>query len=101
MNIFIVSFIILTILHPLADFWFGGNRRLHYFVALNPLHWLWDISPFRRHQNYTRTSTLLTNEWGEIPVLLTMNKFWKLLAIDQLAHVLLNLIVALFLEVLI
>jgi len=59
-------FIILTIMHPIADFgtpirkWGNGTLKQFFasewFLALNPLHALWDAySPLRRHQNYIGT----------------------------------------------
>lgn len=114
MNIFLWSFIILTILHPIGDFsLFTNNRKLHYLIVLNPLHFLWDKSPFRQHQKYIKGFQEIIRQkdgkWSEISWILnhpnpkdlqqaiTNIKFWRWLAVDQLAHVLLNLIFAWFL----
>ncbi len=80
--IFIIVFILLTILHPIGDF--IAPRRWHgeYWIVLNPLHIVWDNSVFRVHSKYSCTES----------------KFWKWLGIDQLSHVILNLILAGLLE---
>ncbi len=126
-DVFIWTFIILSLAHPIADFWFGGNRRLHYFVSLNILHFLYDKSPFRFHHKYmkeviesdhicafddleSKIPDGAFNYYSHvlIPVipqkrfpmthLLIEHKFWRALSIDQFAHVLLNVVFALFLE---
>lgn len=101
MQIFIITFIILTVLHPIGDYiirnltwdkWYCD--LLHYLICLNPLHALWDETLGRKHGEYiiggkmTRGLELIKNSW-----------FWFWLGIDQLAHVILNLLLAVFLEV--
>jgi len=84
-------------------------------VALNPLHWLWDISPFRQHARYSKVVRFysvidkgkqldlykavdeIENKLFDMQVI-TSSRFWKWLAQDQLAHVFLNLLFAGFLE---
>lgn len=91
------SFVILMILHIIADFWFGGNRRLHYFIALNPLHWLIDISPLRRHHNYMTSVFGYTSGYEIKQSNYVEDMFWRWLALDQLIHLLSNLLLAWFL----
>lgn len=122
MEIFWLWFIFFTIMHPIGDFIIGDRRKWkgEFWLVVNPLHWLWDLSPFRQHHKYITTR--------ELPVLAMMPKdepanpykknyyyipdqdatykaqfvqqdFWLWLGIDQLAHVILNIITAGILEV--
>ncbi len=98
MEIFWFSFLILTLLHPLGDFVIGNRRRFkgEFWIVLNPLHWLWDSSRFRKHGKYVYTQIDIGNNEVELVV---KQPFWFWLGIDQFAHVILNIILAAFLEI--
>ena len=82
MHVFIISFIILTLAHPLGDFLAPRGVKGEYWLVLNPFHILLDKSPLRQHPNYHCDRP----------------EFWRWLALDQFMHVILNLIFALILE---
>jgi hypothetical protein len=80
-----IIFGVLTFMHPIADF--GTPRRRwkgEFWLTLNPLHALWDISPFRQHHKYSKIQSGMQ--------VINPAKFWKWLAVDQTAHVILNAI---------
>lgn len=120
----IVTFFFLTLLHPIGDFltpyrqWDG-----EYWIVLNPLHALWDISPLRKHGRYAKDGDVISQFLANIerkqetqyrktyenigePVMLRKYKnmleskfivgrsFWFWLGVDQIVHVILNLIFA-------
>lgn len=125
-----ILFLILMIMHFVADFftwnrkWGIENKRelktkkgiikfitSEWFLALNPLHWLWDrYSPWRRHQLHA--SSLYGNDlknMGWISETHDLSKdemmivvdwwFWRWLALDQLYHLLSNLFIVILLGV--
>lgn len=94
-QIFIVTFIILTLLHPIADYMISKEKRIpwHYFLALNPLHFIWDESLGKMHSHYTYKINFLADNEEVIE-----EEYWFWLGIDQLVHVMLNLLFAVFLE---
>jgi hypothetical protein len=83
--VFTLVFVLLTLLHPIGDFGTPKRRfKLEFWIVMNPLHWLWDLSSFRKHGKYDCHDPL----------------FWKWLAVDQFAHVLQNIILAAFVGIL-
>lgn len=119
MEIFIVTFIILTIMHSIADYMVPLKSRIpwHYLLAINPLHFLWDETFGLIHSKHARHFSNLKEihfyfirkikiiefnfvKFDERPgeVDLIYPKFWFWLGIDQLAHVILNLSLAIFVE---
>lgn len=76
-------------------------------LVLNPLHFIWDKwSPLRRHPNYLKLDAhQIHPELGhyeenyEIYTKITDPIFWRWLAVDQLYHVLSNLLLAYLLGV--
>jgi len=107
------TFFLLTLIHPLVDFGCPWRRwKGEFWLVLNPLHALWDISPLRRHQLHAkrvgiavhgeRKATLYDGSIQLIPAIirhedgLQITPSWfKWLAWDQYAHVWLNFIAAL------
>lgn len=125
-EIFWLSFLVLTIMHPIGDFLIGNRRRFRgeFWLVLNPLHWWWDSSRFRKHGQFIKLlkvsnpmevmepgysvdkkGNIDLHEVSVVPFYHNFNiyqvqqKFWFWLGVDQLAHVFLNIIFALFLEV--
>lgn len=97
--IFYLVFIILTIMHPISDFivrnitwgkWYCD--LLHYGLSLNPLHFLVDITIGKIHPRYY---TFLAVSGG---IELIEKRFWLFLGFDQLAHVIMNIVFAVFIE---
>jgi hypothetical protein len=85
MQVFLIVFVILTLVHPLGDFMAKRRFKGEFFIVLNPLHALYDLSPLRKHPQYSYAD----------------EKFWRWLGIDQFNHVILNLILAGIIELLI
>jgi hypothetical protein len=82
LTIFTFVFVVLTLLHPIGDFGTSRRRfRLEFWIVANPLHWIWDMSSLRKHGNFDCHD----------------HRFWKWLAVDQFAHVVLNIFLALVL----
>lgn len=125
MNIeILLLFVILTIMHPIADFltpyrkWGKSWKQFflsEWFLAINPMHWLWDaLSPLRKHPKYMRGIDMVNRAYADVvmgindtpnnykwiarpskvnPTHFTItNKFWRWLAIDQVYHVLSNVL---------
>ncbi len=103
-EVFWFSFLLLTILHPIGDFLCQTRRRFRceFLIVLNPLHWLWDSSRFRKHGQFISRSynQYHPTQDSYIKGQFIEQKFWFWLGIDQLAHVILNIIFAGFLELL-
>lgn len=100
-EIFLITFIILTLAHPISDFiirnftwekWYCDP--LHYLLSLNPLHYLWDKTLGQIHSKYVLNWAVTKTKKIDI----IEHRFWLWLGIDQLAHQILNLIFALLLE---
>lgn len=85
-------------MHPIADYMISKEKRIpwHYFLALNPLHFIWDETLGRMHSYYTHRTADLTDDEEIVE-----EEFWFWLGVDQFAHVMLNLIFAVFVEVLV
>lgn len=101
MSTFITIFVILTIAHPISDFivrnitwdkWYG--EPLHYLIALNPFHFLWDKSLGTIHSRYVLDWAITKNK----RLAIIEHGYWLWLGIDQLAHQLLNLLLAILME---
>lgn len=121
MEIFWIWFFIFTFFHPIGDFLIGNRRKWkgEFWLVINPLHWLYDLSPLRQHHKFIAIR--------ELPVIAVLPKeeplnphkrdyffipdqdamytaqfiqgdFWFWLGVDQLAHVILNVIMAGILE---
>jgi hypothetical protein len=107
--LFIIVFIILTLLHSIGDFG-TSNRRFgitHYselksksgwkklltsefVIVINPLHWIIDNSPLRTHHFHTRP--IYEEDYDG---LIVFDTFWRHLAKDQFLHVIANIILSL------
>lgn len=108
-------FVVLTVMHPIGDFLtpirqFGRGWKQFFvsewFLVLNPLHFIWDKwSPLRRHHLYLEPIFLAkdivepkpqfkTNKQIVAYIKITNPIFWRWLALDQLYHVLSNLLLA-------
>lgn len=122
MDVFWFSFFIFTLMHPIGDFIIGDRRKWkgEFWLVINPLHWLWDLSPLRQHHKYIATRKLPAlsvlpkdeplnphkKDYWFIPdqdILFTSQfltqEFWFWLGVDQLAHVILNVVMAGILEI--
>ena len=82
LEVFILSFVILTLVHPIGDFIAPRRFKGEYWLVLNPLHILYDLSPLRRHHHYHPDRI----------------EYWRWLGVDQFMHVILNLVFAAILE---
>lgn len=93
--VFSVVFGIFTLLHALVDFGLPYRQwKGEFWLVANPLHALWDSSRFRTHPKfYTQTAN------GHVAILRDEKSFWRHLAKDQTAHVILNIISALLVAV--
>lgn len=126
-EIFLVSLVILTIMHYVGDF-ITPHRQIdttswktillsEWVLVLNPLHALWDrYSPWRRHPDYLLQGFVLNVDASNMLVghnksmsrfdnpdnvtVILKRDFWIWLGIDQLYHMLTNIIVAFLLGVL-
>ncbi len=115
LGFFILIFIILTLAHPLGDFLAPWRQQTgEWWLVLNPLHFLFDRSRFRKHPAYVHN--FYDSGIGTIqnPVYYTMNpsyrismasynmpdlyeikpRFWRWLGVDQFIHQVLNLVYA-------
>lgn len=99
MELFWPVFLILTVAHPIADFVVQNriSRKAHWFACLNPLHYLWD-NLFNKHSEYIDPKFILKDFEALNLSLVNNNYFWFWLGIDQIGHVILNIILALFLD---
>ncbi|MEK7112637.1 MAG: hypothetical protein AAB875_04880 [Patescibacteria group bacterium] len=116
-------FVVWRLLHAIGDFGTARRRwRGEFWIVADPLHWLWDVSPFRTHhkslhffpgdeQHMVAVSSQIIPSLNEkplfptrhyfVPIQVIVGSFWKRLAVDQAAHVVLNLIWTGFLTVVI
>ena len=85
MQVFVLSFLLLTLLHPIGDFLLPRRFHHFFFFCTNPLHLLYDLSPLRQHHHYH----------------VEREEFWRWLGVDQFMHVILNLIMAILMEIMI
>lgn len=108
LTIFGVVLIVLTVMHPIGDFltpyrkWGKGWKQFfvsEWFLVLNPLHALWDAySPLRRHPKYLESVKMaypaIDWEGNTEEQIVVRPLFWRWLAVDQLYHMLSNILVA-------
>lgn len=85
MQVFIISFTIFTLLHPLGDFLLPRRFHHFFFFCTNPLHLAYDLSPLRQHQHYHTER----------------DEYWRWLGVDQTMHVIINLFLSFILELII
>ncbi len=105
-------FAFLTIMHPIADFgtpirkWGKGWKQFfvsEWFLSFNPFHALWDSSSLRQHHKYIEPQTSIwvksgvKESYSESTTMLVHWWFWRWLAVDQVYHMITNLIWALWL----
>ena len=97
-------FIFLTIMHPIADFgtpirkWGKGWKQFfvsEWFLSFNPFHALWDSSRLRQHQKYAHQTVYFDGTEHDAIVVTWL--FWRWLAVDQVYHMITNVIWALWL----
>lgn len=100
-------FIFLTIMHPIADFgtpirkWGKGWKQFfvsEWFLSFNPFHALWDSSRLRQHHKYIGSEQVVYPRAGEPQMANYVTwLFWRWLAVDQVYHMITNVIWALWL----
>lgn len=99
MIVFWLSFLILTVLHPISDFIIRNkiSVRAHWISALNPLHYLWDYY-FAKHNEFIDPDYNVEGAETLNLSLVNNDHFWVWLGVDQTIHVFQNILLAILLE---